>query len=162
MSDIQHIDVDSDEFIDAPKALRDHVKKLQQVNTRLSETNADLSGRVTAVALTDVLKEFKNPERVKRDLLSDKVDPLNTEAVNQWLSQNGSDYAKGEGAPSSQSQTPAAPVATPEEVQAHQRLAAGQEFTAEAAMSKLEAAQAEITPEMTGTQIEAIYRKHGV
>ena len=26
---IQHIDVDSDEFIDAPKALRDHVKKLQ-------------------------------------------------------------------------------------------------------------------------------------
>jgi hypothetical protein len=159
MSDkIEHIDVDSDEYIDAPKDLRAYVKKLQQANTRLAETNTDLSGRLTANALTGVLQEFKNPERVKRDLLSDKVDPLNSEAVSKWLSENAGDYARGEGA-SSQSQGPAADEA---EAAAHARLAAGTEFKQPGDMTKLEAASAEITSDMTGEQIIEVYKKHGV
>jgi len=155
---LQHIDVDSDEFIDTPKALRDHVKKLQQANTRLTETNTDLTGRVTASALNGVLTEFKNPERVKRDLLTDKVDPLNSEAVTAWLEKNGSDYARGEGAPTSSS----TPNASAEEVAAHQQIANGGNLRTAADMSKLEAAVAEITPSMTGADIKALYRKHGV
>ena len=155
---IQHIDVDSDEFIDTPKALRDHVKKLQQANTRLTETNTDLTGRVTASALNGVLSEYKNPERVKRDLLTDKVDPLNSEAVTAWLEKNGVDYARGDGAP--------APTATPNaseaEIAAHQRIAQSTNLKRPADMTPFEAAMAEITPDMDGAAVKAIYRKHGV
>jgi len=157
MSDnFQHIDVDSDEFIDAPKALRDHVKKLQQINTRLTETNTDLSGRLTATALTDVLSEFKNPERVKRDLLSDKIDPLDSEAVKQWLGNNGGDYARG-ATGSTQSTDPS----LAEDAAASQRMNST-DLTSPAGMSKFEAAQAEITDDMNGDQVKAVYRKHGV
>lgn len=155
---MQHIDVDSDEFLDAPKALRDHVKKLQQANTRLTETNADLSGRLTASALTDVLSEFKNPERVKRDLLSDKVDPLNSEAVKTWLSENAGDYARGEATSTTDNHT----TVTPEEQQAHQRIAdstAGLQTPAD--LSKLEAALAEVPANATGADLIAAYQKHG-
>jgi hypothetical protein len=158
MSDnIQHIDVDSDEFIDAPKALRDHVKRLQQNNTRLSEQVETYRGQATASALGDVLKEFKNPERVKRDLLSDKVDPLDAEAVKQWLGTNGDDYAKGQAAPT----TPETPVVDAAEVQAHQRIAAGAQFSQDADMSKLEAALTEVGANPTPEQLEAAFRKHG-
>jgi hypothetical protein len=158
MSDnIQHIDVDSDEFLNAPQALRDHVKKLQAANSRLSESNTDLSGRLTASALGTVLGEFKNPERVKSALLSDKVDPLDSEAVTSWLQANGDDYAKGAAAPN--------PVQTPDdaaEAEAHQRLQSGGELRQPASMSKLEAALAEAGPNATGDQLKAIYAKHGV
>ena len=154
---IQHIDVDSDEFIDAPKALRDHVKKLQQVNTRLAETNTDLTGRVTASALNGVLVEYKNPERVKRDLLADKIDPLDNEAVNKWLGANGDDYAKGAGA-----HTPAQNTVPDEERAAHQRIAASDGLRTPADLSKLEAATLEVTPGMNGQDLIALYKKHGV
>lgn len=158
MSDaISHIDIDSDDFLDAPKALRDYAKKLQQANTRLSEQNQTLTGQVTASALGDVLKPFKNPERVKRDLLSDKIDPLNSEAVKSWLETNGDDYARG---------AATAPVhqdsAHAEDAANQARLNSTTEFRQDASMSKLEAAMAEISPEMTGPQIAAIYAKHGV
>lgn len=154
---IQHIDVDSDEFIDAPKALRDHVKKLQAQAKDLATERDTLKGQVTATALTGVLTGFKNPERVKRDLLSDKVDPLDTAAVSKWLEANADDYAKGDGAPA-QSQSSAAT----EDAAAHARLNSGGELRQAADMTKHEAAFAEITPDMTGTQIEAVYRKHGI
>ena len=100
MSDaIQHIDVDSEEFENTPKALRDHVKKLQQALTSSTQTIAEYRERETAQALNGVLTGFKNPERVKRDLLSDKVDPLDNEAVTKWLEANGGDYARGEANP---------------------------------------------------------------
>jgi hypothetical protein len=95
---------------------------------------------------------------VKRDLLTDKVDPLNNEAVAAWLEKNAGDYAKGEGAPAPTS----APNASDEEIAAHQRLAAGGDLRTPADMSKLEAALAEITPSMDGAAVQAIYRKHGV
>lgn len=159
MTDVQHIDVDSDEFIDAPKALRDHVKKLQQANTRLTEKVTDLSGKATESALSSVLTGFKNPERVKRDLLSDKIDPLDSKAVETWLAANGDDYAKGDGAPNPD---PSSPSVDQAEVDAQQRITSGGDLRDPADMSKLEAAQAEITPDMTGAQVAQVYKKHGL
>ena len=95
MTDIQHIDVDDEQFEDAPRALRDHVKQIQKA---LDEVRAERDGyrnKVNEAALGDVLAGFKNPERVKRDLLTDKVDPLDSEAVTKWMEQNAGDYARG-------------------------------------------------------------------
>lgn len=159
MSDNQYIDVESDEFIDAPKALRDAYKKLQKAHTETVQEREALRGQLTATALTDVLGGFKNPERVKRDLLSDKVDPLDSEAVSKWLESNGDDYARG-AASSDQSQTTTSENS--EEAAAHERLQSTGDLRSPASMTKFEAAKAEITPEMTGAEVEAIYRKHGV
>jgi len=153
---IQHIDVDSDEFIDAPKALRDAYKQLKARYTESTETVNSLRGQLTSTALTDVLRDFKNPERVKRDLLADKVDPLDKSAVEAWLGANADDYARGTG-----SSTP--PDADNDaEAQAHARLQSGDGLRQPADMTKLEAAFAEITPDMNGEQVKEIYRKHGL
>lgn len=156
---IQHIDVDSDEFLDTPKALRDHVKKLQSALTRSNERVTELTGQVTATALTDVLAGYKNPERVKRDLLSDKVDPLNSGAVQQWLQQNGDDYAKGEATPATTAPDPKLEA----EAAAHQQIAnTGAGLRQPADMSKVQAAQAEVTKEMTGSDVIALIAKQGL
>ena len=150
--DIQNINPDSDEFIDAPKALRDHVKALQ---SRLKDVTAEvttLRTQATSAALADVLAGYKNPERVKRDLLSDKIDPLDKTAVDAWLSENGDDYARGDSGN--------APVQDPDAA-AHQQIQQA-ELTDPAAMTKFEAAKAEITPDMTGAQVKEVYRKHGL
>lgn len=95
MPDIEHIDVDHEDFEGSPKALRDHVKKLQAALTERDKTISDFRGRETERALSDVLTGFKNPARVQRDLLADKVDPLDNEAVSKWLEANADDYARG-------------------------------------------------------------------
>jgi len=155
---IQNIDVDSDEFLDAPKALRDHVKKLQ---SRLGDLTSELSevrSQATATALGDVLSAYKNPERVKKDLISDKVNPLDTEAVAKWLEANGDDYAKG----SADAGSSSTDTVSPEEKAAAQAISSASEFTQPADMTKLQAAQAEITSEMSGADVIAVYRKHGL
>lgn len=151
--DIQHIDIDAPEFDGSPKALRDHVKRLQEAHKALQQERDTYRGQATAAALGDVLAGYKNPKRVERDLLSDGIDPLNREVVEKWLSENGDDYAKGEGR--------SAPAVPTEEAAAHQRLQQT-ELTSPADMSKLEAAQAEITADMNGDAIRAVYRKHGL
>lgn len=98
MSDIAPIDVDSEEWENTPKALRDQVKKLQKANGELTQTITEFRTEKVETALTGVLAGFKNPGRVKSDLLSDGVDPLDTEAVATWLGTNGDDYARGENA----------------------------------------------------------------
>ena len=153
MTDIQYIDVDAPEFDGSPKALRDHVAKLQEALKATSAERDTYRGQATAAALGDVLAGFKSPKRVERDLLSDGIDPLNKEAVEKWLGENGDDYARGEGSP--------APAVPSEEAAAHQRLQQT-ELTSPADMSKFEAAKAEITADMSGEQIQAVYRKHGL
>ena len=156
MSDnIQHIDLDDDDFQDAPKALREYARRLKSRLTEVEKERDSFKGQATAAALGDVLQGFKNPERVKRDLVSDKVDPLDPKAVEEWLSENGADYARAEGAPSS-----APPVH--EDAAAQEQLNAGSEQRTPADMSKLEAALAELPPNATGADVEAVYRKHGV
>jgi hypothetical protein len=151
--DIQHIDIDAPEYDGSPKALRDHVKKLQDAHKALQQERDTYKGQVTSAALGDVLAGYKNPERVKRDLLSDSIDPLNREAVEKWLGENGDDYAKGAGT--------SAPAVSSEDAAAHQRLQETQ-LTSPADMTVVEAAMAEITPDMSGAEVKAIYRKHGL
>lgn len=155
---IQNIDVDSDEFLDAPKALRDHVKKLQ---SRLGDLTSELSevrSQATATALGDVLSAYKNPERVKKDLLSDKVNPLDNEAVAKWLEANGDDYAKG----STDAGSSSTDTVSAEERAAAAAISSASEFTQPADMSKLQAAQAEMTSETTGQDFIELARKHGL
>lgn len=97
MTDIQHIDVDSDEYEGTPKALRDHVKKLQKSLTEVTTERDGFRTQLTEASLGSVLTDagYKNPKRVQRDLLADGIDPLDTEAVKTWLETNGEDYAKG-------------------------------------------------------------------
>ena len=153
MTDIQYIDVDAPEFDGSPKALRDHVAKLQEALKATSAERDTYRGQATAAALGDVLAGFKSPKRVERDLLSDGIDPLNREAVEKRLGENGDDYARGEGSP--------APTVPSEEAAAHQRLQQT-ELTSPADMTKVEAAMAEITQGMSGDEIKAVYRKHGL
>jgi len=113
MSDaIEHIDVDHEDFESAPKALREHVKNLQAALKERDKIVSDFRTRETERALADVLTGFKNPARVQRDLLADKVDPLDTEAVNKWLEANADDYARGDGAPATDPAEQASPDAT--------------------------------------------------
>lgn len=153
MTDIQHIDLDAPEYDGTPKALRDAYKALQDRYKTVIEERDTYKGQATAQALGDVLAGYKNPKRVERDLLSDSIDPLNREAVEKWLAENGDDYAKGEGAP--------AQAVTHEDAAAHQRLQQA-DLTSPADMTAFEAAKAEITADMDGEAIQAVYRKHGL
>ena len=153
MTDIQHIDVNAAEYDGTPKALRDHVKRLQEAHKSLQQERDTYRGQATSAALGDVLAGYKNPERVKRDLLSDSIDPLDKTAVEKWLGENGSDYAQGTGTP--------APAVQSEDAAAHQRLQQT-DLTSPADMTVVEAALAEITPDMDGAQVKAVYRKHGL
>lgn len=153
MTDIQHIDVDAPEFDGTPKALRDHVAKLQEALKATTQERDTYKTQATTSALGDVLAGYKNPERVKRDLLSDSIDPLDKTAVEKWLSENGDDYAKGAGS--------AAPAVPSEDAAAHQRLQQT-DLTNPSDMTAFDAAKAEITPDMDGAAIRAVYRKHGL
>lgn len=100
MSDTtQHIDVDTEEWENTPKALRDQVKKLQKTNTELTQQITEFKTEKVATALADVLAGFTKPERVKSALLADGIDPLDSEAVGAWIEENGNDFARAEGAP---------------------------------------------------------------
>lgn len=163
MSDsIQHIDVDSDEFSEAPKALRDHVKKLQKQLGELSTENGGLRQQITARAIDEVLadKGFKNPARVQRDMLADQIDPADKAAVDNWLTANADDYARAAGT------TDSAPVSEdtppPADAGALAAINSTADLRAPVSADVWERAQAEITPEMTGAQVAAVFAKHGV
>ena len=161
MSDeIKYIDADSEDFEDAPRALRDAYKKLVSAHKQVSKDLTETRGAVASRAVADVLadKGFKNPERVKRDLLADGIDPLDTSAVDGWLTSNGDDYAKAAEAGETQQEQQSAAV--PDEVvkQYGQLQVAGEP----AVNDKWQRAQAEITPEMDGAAVKAVYAKHGI
>lgn len=159
---IKHIDLDHEDFEDAPKALRDYAAKLKkQLETTQTEVQ-NLRGSLASRAVADVLgdKGFKNPKRVERDLLADGIDPLDKSAVDGWLSEYGDDYARV---------TPESSTATPEQDEeaqrlaaAHEQLSAPGELRSAADMSKWELAQSEITSDMNGEQVAAVFKKHGI
>lgn len=161
MSDIQYIDVDSEDFEDAPRALREHVKKLQKQLTTVSQERDDFRGKWQSRSANDALAEFgfRNPKRVSRDMLADGVDTTDPDAVKAWVSENGDDYAKGEAA--------AAPAAEQkedhsEEAEAREQLNAAAADAQPAPNDRMKAALAEITPDMTSDQVVEVYKKHGI
>lgn len=161
MSDaIKHLDLDSEEFEDAPKAVRDYAKSLKKQLESVTKERDGVRTQLASSSLEKVLadKAFKNPAKVQKDILRDGVDPLDSEAVEAWLADNSDDYARGT------QETPAAEPPVPNEQQtAFERIAAVQSQTVNPAnMSKAELAFAEITPDMDGPAVIAHYAKHGI
>lgn len=162
MSDkLQHIDIDSEEFEDAPRALREYAKQLKKQNDALALERDTYKKQSASRAVADVLtgKGFKNPKRVERDLLADDIDPHDASAVEAWLEANGDDYAKASATPDPE--TPETPDPRAAE---YDRLNVGSDPAAVAASfaSKWEAAQAEITPEMDGAAVAEVFARHGI
>jgi hypothetical protein len=163
MSDsIKHLDLDSEDFEDAPKALRDYARNLKKQYEQAVSERDGVRKQLASKAVSEVLgdKGFKNPKRVERDLLADGIDPLDTSAVDAWLEENSDDYARTDGsaAPAPVQPDPAAA----QQAAAYQQLNAGGELRAPADLSKWELAQSEITPNMTGAEVAAVYAKHGI
>lgn len=156
---IQHLDLDSDEFYDAPKALRQYADKLKKALDAQTKELTTVRNQVASQALNGVLSDqgFKNPKRVEKDLLADGIDPLDKSAVEGWISEFGDDYAKGASTAASEK-----PAVSDEERAAHEQLAVGSEFKQPADMSKLEAALAEAPKDATGAELRALYAKHGL
>lgn len=157
---LTHLDVDSDEFDDAPKALRDYVKKLQKQNQSLSSDLDGLRSQAASRAIGEVLadKGFKNPKRVERDLLADRIDPLDTSAVESWLAENSDDYARAVAAPDAaapEQETPNPDAA------AFERLN-GLNAQPSSGLSPIEAALAEAGPGASKEALRAAFIKHGV
>lgn len=156
---LTHIDVDSDEYDDAPKALRDYVKKLQKQNESLSTELDGVRGREASRAVSDVLadKGFKNPKRVERDLLGDSIDPLDIGAVEAWLAENSGDYAQTETAPES------VDPGSEQDADA-QRQAQLNSLNVEpgGGLTKLEQVQASLPDNPTSEQVREAYLKAGV
>lgn len=163
---IQHIDVDSDEFNEAPKGLRDYAKQLRKQLESVTSERDQFRNQVQSQAVGSVLadKGFKNPKRVERDLLADGIDPLDKSAVESWLSENGDDYAKGD---AGQSAPPAQQQEQHQAAQAAQQQINTVSADAEAAdtTDAFKKAQAEIEQlgrQADGAAVAAIYRKYGV
>lgn len=171
MSDnFQFIDVDDDDFFDAPKALRDHVKKLQERLTdredKLTEVTKTLHQRTVNDVLAD--KGFKNPKRVQRDLLADKVDPLDERAVSKWLEENADDYAKAEqkaeSGTESQTQETEQSTVTPETQNGYEAMQQTVQGAPPAGHDKYAAAHAEIdnNPQWTSDEVRKFLVSKGL
>ncbi|MGH3628778.1 MAG: hypothetical protein ACRDRL_15260 [Sciscionella sp.] len=157
--DFQYIDVDSEDFEDAPRALREHVKKLQSRDRELNSELGKVREQVVAHSLSDALngKGFKNPERVKRAIMADKIDVGDSNAVNSWIESNGDDFARAV-----VEEPEAEPVADDADRGDYESLNVGGAGRDPASMSAWERAKAEITPEMDGEAVLAVYGKHGI
>ena len=166
---IKYIDVDDEQFEDAPKALRDAYKALARQHKEVATEAGQLRQTVASHALGDVLGNagFKNPKRVEQDILRDGIDATDKTAVQAWLAANADDYAKAtevpaDPAPVQQTQTPEQQAAQAALAAQYAALQGGEQLAAPADMSKWELAKSEITPDMTGDQVIAVYEKHGI
>lgn len=168
MSDaIKYIDVDDEQFEDAPKALRDAYKALARQHKEVTTEAGQLRQKVASFALGDVLGTagFKNPKRVEQDILRDGIDATDKTAVEAWLADNADDYAKAEQEP--QEPTPdQQQQLTPEQQAAAAAFAALQSTQGSlrqpADLSKLDLAKSEITPDMTKEQVREVLLKNGL
>ena len=159
MSDIQFIDVDDEQYEDSPRALREHVKKIQKALQAATAERDDYKGKWQAKSANDALAGFgfKNPKRVSRDLITDGVDITDTDAVKAWVAENGDDYAKGEG-----TNQPVQENAHQQEADARSKIADAASQTTVAPTDKMQAALAEIGDNATPAEVAAIFRKHGI
>lgn len=162
---IKYIDVDDEQFEDAPKALRDAYKALARQHKEVTTEAGQLRQKVASHALGDVLGNagFKNPKRVEQDILRDGVDATDKTAVEAWLAENSDDYAKAE---VKQADPDPEVQQTPEQkaaAEAFAKLQSAQGSLRQPAdLSKLELAKSEITPDMTKEQVRAILLNHGL
>jgi hypothetical protein len=94
-------------------------------------------------------------------LVADGVDPLDGDAVRQWITANADDYARGEGAPSATE-----PTSTPDPnatlADEYARLNVGAHFAQPVSLEKHDAVFARITPDMTQDDVAALLREAGL
>lgn len=159
MSGNWDIDVDHEDYEDAPRALRDAYKQLKKQLGTVTTERDDYKGKWQSKSANDALSEFefKNPKRVSKDLIADGVDLTDTDAVKAWVAENGDDYAKGAGTGST--------VQTDEtdaEAAARSQIQDAASQVQPAGGDKMKAALAEITDDMTTEQVMGVYRKHGI
>lgn len=160
---IKHIDLDHEDFEDAPKALRDYAVKLKQALVAKDAEVSTLRGQVASRAVADVLgdKGFKNPKAVEKALLGDGIDPLDNSAVESWLTENGDDYAKAANT-ETPNEPPAQSAVAPEVQAAYGQIGAvGNTLRQPVDTSPLDKAMAEITPDMTAEQVREVLIKNG-
>lgn len=156
------------EYSDGPKGLREAYENLKNKVKQVEAERDDYKGKWQTRVVGDVLtgQGFKNPDRVKRGLLADKIDLADKAAVDSWLAENGDDYARVQGSETQTSTDGGGSVTeqtvSPEEMAARQQLQQAQNYQQPAYMEKLAAAMAEITPDMDGAQVVEVYKKHGV
>lgn len=156
--DYKYIDVDADEWEGTPRALREALDKAQKLLKAQTQQITEFTQEKQANALSGVLTGFKNPERVKSALLSDKVDPLNSEAVTKWLEANGDDYAKATGDPApatneQPSQPQGDPLANMRQIDA---------VATPASADKAEQVFGQITAEMNGDAVKKLLLQSGL
>lgn len=168
---IKHIDLDDEQYEDAPRALREYAANLKKALAEQTKRADGLATQVASRALGDVLGTagFKNPKRVEQDILRDGIDATDKAAVEKWLADNGDDYAKAEGTPAKPNPAAAQTELTPEQKAAQEQLAqqyaaiqGGEQLNTPADLSKWELAKSEITDDMTGEEVLKVYAKHGI
>lgn len=161
MSENWDIDLDHEDFEDAPRALRDAYKNLKKKFDSVTTERDDFRGKWQKVATRDALKDygFKNSSRVSRDLLADGVDISDPNAVKVWVEENGDDYARSQSDPS----------ADPGQVDEHDAEAAARQQLQSTTnggqppnMDKWAAVQSMITPDMDGAAVQRLYQQHGI
>lgn len=168
MSDaFEYENTDDDFYLDAPAALREAYNKLKNHTQEVERERDSYKGQVTQRSVDDVLsdKGFKNPARVARDLLADKVDPADSKAVTKWLEENSDDYAKAEAQPASETAAPEqqqqeqplqTPTVSPETQNGYEAMNATTTGAAPAGHDKYQSAFAEIEKSWSAEQV----RKH--
>ena len=160
---IKHLDLDSEDFEDAPKALRDYARNLKKQYEQAVTERDGVRKQLASKAVSEVLgdKGFKNPKRVERDLLADGIDPLDTSVVESWLKDNSDDYARTTG---SATPTPEQNEEQQRQQAAYQQLNAGGELRQPADQSKWDLAQSEIAQLQNpdGAAVAAVFAKHGI
>lgn len=161
---IKHIDLDDEQYEDAPKALRDYASKLKKALEAEQARTTTLTKQVASHALGDVLgtQGFKNPKRVEKALLADGIDPLDKSAVESWLEDNADDYAKaestGESTPEAQQQQVDA-----ETQQGYQKLSGlADKVRQPTDVNALDKAKAKITDDMSPEQVRQVLLGEGL
>jgi hypothetical protein len=88
---------------DGPKALREALAKANKALEAASRQNAELQSSLNEVKLGNVFSEKKIPAALQRLMKAEKVD-ASPEAVDAWLSENGSDFGWQPGGGSAEKQ----------------------------------------------------------
>ena len=159
MSDaFQYIDVDSEQFEDAPKALRDAYNKLKK---RAQDQDAELGSfrsEKTQATASDVLKAKGYDPKAAKFLIQSGVDLSSESAVDSWLAEDGAFFKVGD-----PEATPGQTVDHADEAAARQAInTTAAQVTQAASTDKLKLAISEITPDMDGAAVAAVYAKYGV
>lgn len=152
------------------KQLEAALKKNKELETQVTKFSEAEKQRQVTEALGG--QGFKNPKRVSQHILADGIDPSDTDAVANWLKDNGDDYAKATASPEtpppeSQQQQPQeqpAPQKGPDAatVDAYQRITnLTQEASPESA-SALDAVKQKVTDKMSPQEVHKMLVEQGL